>query len=201
MAAFGSTPATEAERTAILEALRRRAEEASDVADGIEEHLGAVHALLDEVADAPWPPLQRIHGDYHLGQVLATGRGTWVAVDFEGEPLRPLAERTRPDLAVRDVAGMLRSFDYAGGSHEVDTPGDSRREWVAQCRAAFLDGYRSVPGHQPLDERLLRVLELDKALYEVVYEARNRPSWLNIPLDAVGRLLGDLVPAHRTRPN
>ena len=136
-----------------------------------------------------WPALQRIHGDYHLGQVLDVPERGWVALDFEGEPLRPLAERVQPDLTARDVAGMLRSFDYAAGSVALaETPVDATA-WAASCRAAFLDGYASVAGAPDADAvALTRALELDKALYEVVYEARNRPSWLPIPLGAVERL-------------
>ncbi|WP_082177053.1 1,4-alpha-glucan branching protein GlgB [Arsenicicoccus sp. oral taxon 190] len=159
-----------------------------------------VERLLGAAQDAQWPPLQRIHGDYHLGQVLdVPGRG-WVLLDFEGEPLRPLAERTLPDLAVRDVAGMLRSFDYAAGSVSQEDAGraDAADAWARASREAFLDGYAEATGRDPRDEpEVLRALELDKALYEVVYEARNRPSWLPIPTTAVERLVaaakGDTV--------
>jgi 1,4-alpha-glucan branching enzyme len=145
------------------------------------------------VADvAERPLLQRIHGDYHLGQVLdVPGRG-WVLLDFEGEPLRPLAERSRPDLALRDVAGMLRSFDYAAGQARVQGTASAAdtRAWAQACCDAFCDGYAAVSGRDPRqDDVLLRALELDKALYEVVYETRNRPDWLPIPLAAVDRLL------------
>ena len=95
----------------------------------------------------------------------------------------------QPDLALRDVAGMLRSFDYAAGSVEAAAPGVSRRDWATACREAFLQGYGSEVVGTPAAERLLRVLELDKALYEVGYEARNRPSWVGIPVHAVDRLL------------
>jgi predicted trehalose synthase len=142
--------------------------------------------------------MQRVHGDLHLGQVLqAPGHG-WVLLDFEGEPLRPLHERTVPDLALRDVAGMLRSIDYAAGHDTVGRPDDdsaaaaaaAAQGWAEATRDAFCAGYGSVSGRDPrLDAALLRALELDKALYEVVYEARNRPSWLPIPLAAVSRLL------------
>ena len=141
-------------------------------------------------APSSWPALQRIHGDYHLGQVLDVPERGWVALDFEGEPLRPLAERVLPDLALRDVAGMLRSFDYAAGSVGLAEP-TARRDRVG----------RGLPGRLPRglrlawqatldadDAALVRALELDKALYEVVYEARNRPTWLPIPLGAVERL-------------
>ncbi len=142
--------------------------------------------------------LQQVHGDYHLGQVLHSTERGWVLLDFEGEPLRPLAERLLPDLAARDVAGMLRSFDYAAGFASVGRPIDDPlvaggRMWAEAARSAFLDGYAAL-GDDRLtaleDGRtLLRALELDKALYEVVYEAANRPEWVGIPLAAVHRLL------------
>jgi 1,4-alpha-glucan branching enzyme len=155
--------------------------------------LTAVGRLADR------PVLQRIHGDLHLGQVLDGGRRGWVVVDFEGEPLRPLADRSRPDLALRDVAGMLRSFDYAagrlrltGGPAEALAHADA---WAAACRDAFCAGYAAESGHDPRDSSaLLRALELDKALYEAAYEAGNRPEWLSIPLAAVDRLLASGPP-------
>jgi maltokinase len=151
-----------------------------------------IAAVFDRALACPWPALQRIHGDYHLGQVLTVQDRGWVLLDFEGEPLRPLAERSRPDLALRDVAGMLRSFDYAGGSWEHSHPGRSARDWVAAAQGAFLDGYAAAAGRDPrADAALLVAFQLDKALYEVVYEARNRPTWLTIPTAAVGRLLDD----------
>jgi len=142
------------------------------------------------VSSATWPALQRIHGDYHLGQVLdVPGRG-WVLVDFEGEPLRPLSERTEPDLALRDVAGMLRSFDYVAGSWEQSHPGRSAASWAVRARTAFLEGYTRGAGRDPREDAiLLDALELDKALYEVVYEARNRPTWLDIPTTAIARIV------------
>ncbi len=119
------------------------------------------------------------------------GRG-WVLLDFEGEPLRPMAERTRRDLALRDVAGMLRSFDYVAGSIRLDDPDCSPgavREWAQNARAAFLDGYADASGTDLGAQRsLLAALELDKAVYEAIYEARNRPTWVSIPLRAITRL-------------
>jgi predicted trehalose synthase len=116
-----------------------------------------------------------------------------VLLDFEGEPLRPMAERSEPDVPLRDVAGMLRSFDYVAGTL-VQQGGDAERahRWAADARAAFLQGYEAELGealepHRPL----LDAFELDKALYECVYEARNRPTWLPIPRDAVLRLTGE----------
>nr|WP_255622213.1 phosphotransferase [Tessaracoccus sp. OS52] len=134
---------------------------------------GLVESTLAELGDGAFPT-QRIHGDCHLGQVLLT-RGEWRYVDFEGEPLKTIEERQQPDIAWRDVAGMLRSFDYAAASTGADG-GD----WLREARTAFLAGYGASGG---IEERLLRALELDKAVYEVLYEARNRPAWLRVPLD------------------
>jgi maltokinase len=142
--------------------------------------------------------LQRIHGDYHLGQVLRVPGGEesgWMVIDFEGEPARPLQERRRLASPLQDVAGMLRSFDYAAFSPLVlgEDPGPAAA-WIEACRRAFLDGYRAVAGDDgPAGgdaELLLRAFELDKAVYEVMYEARHRPPWLQIPLGGIRRLLG-----------
>ena len=178
----------------------------------------AIEEVYDAAREAPWPALQRIHGDYHLGQVLRRPSGEWLLVDFEGEPLRPLPERTRVDSPLRDVAGMLRSFDYAIGSlRNTDTgaaataqesaPVESasvdsasvdfarsiesaRAGWARSARAAFLDGYIAASDVDLRAHRaLLDAFELDKAVYEAMYEARNRPTWLPIPLAAVAYLV------------
>jgi maltokinase len=178
--------------TAMVAGMRRRFVAAASEVPALAAHEHRVAAVFDRAVNSDWPVLQRIHGDYHLGQVLKVeGRG-WVLLDFEGEPLRPLAERNRPDLAVRDVAGMLRSFDYAAGSWEQSHPGQSAREWATTAQRAFLDGYAAACGRDPReDAALLTAFQLDKALYEIVYEASNRPTWLTIPTAAVDRLLDD----------
>ncbi|MFJ9678960.1 maltokinase [Streptomyces sp. NPDC101194] len=127
---------------------------------------------------------QRVHGDLHLGQTLRAADGFWSLIDFEGEPARPLSERRRPQPPVRDIAGMLRSFDYAARSHR---PWNA--EWAARCRTAYCEGYAKAAGADPRSEpELLRAHETDKAVYEVLYEARHRPDWLPVPMAAIHRL-------------
>src|SRR5690606_14173625 len=122
--------------------------------------LAAIEAVYAEALTRPWPRLQRIHGDLHLGQVLAVPSGGWRVVDFEGEPLRPMLERAIPDLPLRDVAGMLRSFAYAGAV------GGAPESWAESCCMVFLDSYARSEGSADLDPALLRALVLDKAVYE-----------------------------------
>ncbi len=173
----------------VVTAMRQRFELAAREVPALEQHRAHVDGVYRAAAESPWPPLQRIHGDYHLGQVLdVPGRG-WVALDFEGEPLRAMRERSGLDSPLRDVAGMLRSFDYAAGSFRLEHPGAAPGEWASECRHAFLDGYIQRSGRDLRSHRaLLDAFEIDKALYEAVYEARNRPGWLSIPTDAVARL-------------
>jgi maltose alpha-D-glucosyltransferase/alpha-amylase len=131
----------------------------------------------------------RHHGDFHLGQTLAVSDGRdFFVIDFEGEPLRPLAERRQKHTPLRDVAGMLRSLGYAAATAEVDAG------WEEQARAAFTNGYLDAAGRAPFLPaeadaltRALAVLELEKAAYEVVYEANNRPDWIPIPVRGLQR--------------
>ncbi|GAA4308575.1 hypothetical protein GCM10023086_27450 [Streptomyces venetus] len=129
------------------------------------------------------PPAQRIHGDLHLGQVLRAGR-EWFVIDFEGEPSRPLSERRSAHSPVRDIAGMLRSFDYAARQRRPWRP-----EWARRCREAYCAGYAARAGWDPRKKHgLLRAYETDRAVYEVLYEARHRPDWLPVPMAAIERL-------------
>ena len=136
--------------------------------------------------------LQRIHGDLHLGQVLRSVTG-WVLIDFEGEPMAPLAARLTPASPLRDVAGMLRSFDYAAhhqplGDADPEQHAAAALAWTTRNQEAFLDGYAQTCSDPRKQTVLLRAFELDKAIYEVSYEHTHRPSWLSIPLTAITRL-------------
>jgi maltokinase len=176
--------------------LHERLDAATAIVSELEPYADAIRAAYAEIgALTAEVPIQRVHGDLHLGQVLRTQDG-WVLLDFEGEPARTLAERTALMSPLRDVAGMLRSFDYAARHLLAERPGEQHlayraAEWADRNRTAFCDGYASAAGSDPRDASvLLRAFELDKAVYEVVYEARNRPSWLPIPLGSIERLVG-----------
>jgi trehalose synthase-fused probable maltokinase len=150
----------------------------------------------------------RVHGDYHLGQVLKTPDG-FAIIDFEGEPARPLAERRQKQSALRDVAGMLRSLDYAAhavahGRAESERTGAlaALTAWEAAARDALLGGYREAVARSPVpvapaDAGALRAacapFELQKAVYELRYELDNRPTWVAIPLAGISRILARSV--------
>ncbi len=134
----------------------------------------------------------RIHGDYHLGQVLRTA-ADFVLLDFEGEPARSLAERRAKQSPLKDVAGMLRSFSYAGAAGFGTEHTPERREWERAAVEAFLAGYREAMADTQNDPATLALLLsaylLEKALYEIVYEVNNRPGWIAIPLSGILELL------------
>lgn len=177
----------------------QRYETAREEVPQLAEVESAVERVYSAAGEARWPRLQRIHGDYHLGQVLAVPDRGWVLLDFEGEPLRPLAERSAPDVPLRDVAGMLRSFDYVAGALAVQTGRDDARPWADAARAAFIAGYDerldredAQDGIASIDDddlaAVLAAYELDKAVYEAIYEARHRQGWLEIPVSAIRRI-------------
>ncbi|MFC6286650.1 hypothetical protein ACFP3Q_10585 [Nocardioides sp. GCM10027113] len=181
---------------ALADGMHRRLDEAVAIVPELEPHAARLRGLFDHVRRMRDVPVQQIHGDLHLGQTLRTVHG-WKLVDFEGEPAKPLAERTRPDSRWRDVAGMLRSFDYAPrvaekSAADVDPDGQDQRhyraaEWAARNTQAFLDAYAGED--VTVDEQaLLAAYVADKAVYEAVYEKRNRPSWVSIPLEAIARI-------------
>jgi len=168
-----------------------RLDQAVAAVPGLARHDGVLRTAFGEVATLTDPlEVQRIHGDYHLGQVMRTHTG-WVLLDFEGEPAVPLERRRAYYPALRDVAGMLRSLDYAArfqlaGHENPEQAGVAARDWARRNQAAFCAGYARAGGADPGKHGILvRALTLDKAVYEVTYEARNRPSWLPIPLGSI----------------
>jgi maltokinase len=189
--AFGSRQMSAAERAGLAADMHSKLSQAITIVPELAGHEARIRSAYDALATLDGPvAVQRIHGDYHLGQVLLGPQG-WVALDFEGEPAVPLAVRRAPAPALRDVAGMLRSFDYAARQQLVGHPDAGplapvASTWVRQCQAAFCGGYAAGGGTDPDDHgTLLRALTLEKAVYEVVYEYRHRPAWLSIPLDFV----------------
>jgi len=197
--ALGSRLAGPDEDRDTAQQMRDRLAAALTVVPALLPFAEVLRAAYDEVAGLTAPvTIQRVHGDYHLGQVLRGMRG-WVLLDFEGEPARSFAERTAMMSPLRDVAGMLRSIDYAArhllADHGAPSPGSHliyrANEWAERNRDAFCAGYAEAAGADPRSSPvLLRAFELDKAVYEAVYETRNRPSWLPIPLHSIARLAG-----------
>ncbi|MFD9244061.1 maltokinase [Streptomyces sp. NPDC059556] len=174
-----------AETEQLAAAMDRRLHAAAQAVPALLPFVPGLRAVFEAAGGASGDGfVQRIHGDLHLGQTLRGSDGGWAVIDFEGEPAKPLDERRSPQPPVRDVAGMLRSFDYAARTHR---PWNA--EWAARSRAAFCTGYAEVSGADPrTDPALLRAYETDKAVYEVVYEARHRPDWLPVPMSAIERL-------------
>jgi maltose alpha-D-glucosyltransferase/alpha-amylase len=168
-----------------------------------EELLQRLSALVPEQVEAV---MTRYHGDFHLGQVLVAENDV-ILIDFEGEPARTMAERQAKHSPLRDVAGMLRSFDYAAhvtlGRVCADRPGDrpklepEARQWEHRTSGVFLASYREAMAGSPAYPRdeaharaLIQLFGLEKALYEVRYELDNRPEWVDIPLRGLQALVG-----------
>ncbi|MDP1028339.1 maltose alpha-D-glucosyltransferase [Sphingomonas sp. KR1UV-12] len=169
---------------------------AGEAAEWLATNGDALRAKVRDVAAATVGQQRtRIHGDLHLGQVLVTG-GDVMLIDFEGQPAQPLAERRAKDLPLRDVAGILRSFDYATAVADRSRPPGPETEalraehrYARFChgaREAFLDAYTAASDAKP-DAALLDLLLVAKAAYEVGYEAANRPDWLEVPVDGLFR--------------
>jgi maltose alpha-D-glucosyltransferase/alpha-amylase len=221
-AAFKAEPITLADLNAWGEAVQRQAEAAFGAVEqavgGLEHEQDRAEAdlflawralCLERIGQLVAEPVAaaktRLHGDYHLGQVLVVQNDFYI-LDFEGEPARPLGERRIKLSPLKDVAGMLRSFDYAAWSAymrliEIDPSHEAlvlrlTGQWREATEAAFLAAYRetiegcpSYPAKADEADRLLELFLLEKALYEICYEAANRPSWLRIPLKGVLNLL------------
>jgi maltose alpha-D-glucosyltransferase/alpha-amylase len=197
-----------------LQLLRRKLK---DLPEGVREEAHKVASLEPELLRRTREPFERkvgamrirVHGDLHLGQILYTGRD-FVLIDFEGEPARSLSERRLKRSPLRDVAGMIRSFQYAAQSALLKrmAGGQLRKEdepvlvpwvraWESWASAAFLACYLRTLGSSPLlpssREELGRLLDaylIEKALYELGYELNNRPDWVHIPLRGILRLSG-----------
>ena len=157
----------------------------ADVAAELHDLRPHILAELDALGSPAGPvTLQRLHGDFHIGQVLRAANGRLVFVDLEGEPTKPVEERSRPGPALRDVAAMLRSFDHLGRyvAREVD-PACDVDGWIARAREAYLAAYG------PVDEGLLRALEVEKETYEFTYAAAFLPEWMYAPVGGMRWLM------------
>jgi maltokinase len=193
LAALGTRTATAAELAAWRDAAGAQLERAlaavpADVAATLRRQSPVIREELAALAAPDGPvTLQRLHGDYHIGQVLRSPAGRLVVVDLEGEPTRPLLERTQPGPALRDAAAMLRSFDHLARYVERELApgrGADLERWIDAARSAFLESYGSV------DARLLRALEVEKETYEFTYAAAFLPDWMYAPVGGMAWLLG-----------
>lgn len=176
------------------------ADRAPEAAAVLEPLMDDLWRIIDDLQAMPLSeigPMTRIHGDLHLGQTLRHPDKGWQLLDFEGEPAKPLEARRQLSSPLRDVAGMVRSFDYAAaggalaaGEHVEDLP-EALIEWSEAARSHFLAGYSSAApeAFERIDARptLVTAFELDKAVYELGYEMANRPSWVPIPTSGIER--------------
>jgi maltose alpha-D-glucosyltransferase/alpha-amylase len=187
---------------------KERAGEAEVLVRRRDHYLTWVEEIADLIHDDAGSRI-RTHGDYHLGQVLRTKSDSFVIIDFEGEPARPLAERREKQSPLRDVAGMLRSLSYAAATMVQGKPGEkpdrakvAERElmggrWERDARAAFLRGYTGsmeddrglLPDDPKRFDALLSLFEAEKVFYELSYELNHRPGWEWIPMRGISRLL------------
>jgi maltose alpha-D-glucosyltransferase / alpha-amylase len=186
---------------------RERATEAEIIGRRRDHYISWVEEIADVIGDDGGSRI-RTHGDYHLGQVLRTKSDSFVIIDFEGEPTRPLAERREKTSPLRDVAGMLRSLSYAaatmvqGERESADHRLQAEREliagrWERDARAAFLRGYTGsmnddrglLPNDPKRFDALLSLFEAEKVFYELAYELNHRPGWEWIPMRGISRLL------------
>ena len=213
--AFAPEPATAADADRWAERARRavtggldllrasgtKAPEARILVDRRDRYLAWVDELRDRVGSAPGLKA-RVHGDYHLGQVLRSSSNAFIIIDFEGEPTRSLAERREKTSPLRDVACMLRSFAYGaatltrGLEKQLDMPTRELRSgrWERDVRGAFLDGYLAVssgllPIAPDVASALIALFEAEKVFYELAYELHHRPEWVGIPMRGIAKLL------------
>jgi maltose alpha-D-glucosyltransferase/alpha-amylase len=182
---------------------REREAEARALARRREHFAGWINEIVDSLGSELGLQV-RIHGDFHLGQVLRAPNGELLIIDFEGEPTRPLDERREKASPLRDVAGMLRSFAYAAATLGVEHGARLKPQlrelrsarWERDVRQAFLDGYLAssadavnpLPAHALDTRRLIELFETEKAFYELSYELNNRPTWAWIPMRGISKL-------------
>jgi maltose alpha-D-glucosyltransferase/alpha-amylase len=184
---------------------KERLAEAQALVKRRDHYLGWIDEIADTIGDDAGLRI-RVHGDYHLGQILRTSSNDFMVIDFEGEPSRPLEERREKTSPLKDVAGMLRSFAYAAATlamsiektHDLPTRELRAARWERDVRAAYLEGYLVTgedddPGFLPEDtghvRQLLSLFEAEKAFYELAYELNNRPAWAWIPMRGISKLL------------
>ncbi|HVV22901.1 MAG TPA: aminoglycoside phosphotransferase [Pseudonocardiaceae bacterium] len=202
--ALGQQKADADELDRTVDAMIERLAAVTEMVPELGRHEPVLRAAFEQLREVKTPVgMQYIHGDLHLGQVLRTANG-WLLIDFEGEPAAPAQERGTLRSPLRDVAGMLRSFDYAahlllvGQDSSFEAP-DAALAWARRNRDAFCDGYAEVAVDSVGDPRthpvLMRAFELDKAVYEVAYEHANRPEWLPVPLSSIARITQEATPS------
>ncbi|MFD5825145.1 aminoglycoside phosphotransferase [Lentzea sp. NPDC060358] len=191
--ALGTQVADEDATERAIEGMLRRLAQVSEAVPELAKYEEPLRAAFEQAREHGGQiSIQHVHGDLHLGQVLRTVHG-WLLIDFEGEPAASVQDRLALRSPLRDVAGMLRSFDYAARQLLVGQPDDDQlayraMEWTKRNRAAFCDGYAEVAADPRDSAQLLRAFELDKAVYEVAYEHANRPEWLTVPLSSIARM-------------